>query len=61
MLSCCLSPYSGGITQAELKQIMQGLNENISDADLAEMIRLADPSGKGSVSFADFEALLLDS
>jgi len=40
---------------------MQGLNENISDADLAEMIRLADPSGKGSVSFADFEALLLDS
>lgn len=40
--------------------IMEGLGEKISDSDLAEMIRLADVSGEGAVSFADFEALLLE-
>eukprot|EP00051_Salpingoeca_urceolata_P035203 m.28754 g.28754 ORF g.28754 m.28754 type:complete len:246 (+) comp8925_c0_seq1:1936-2673(+) len=50
---------SGQISQAELKVIMTKLGEKVSDQDLDEMIRVADKSGAGGVSFADFEKCIL--
>eukprot|EP00048_Salpingoeca_helianthica_P014420 m.221616 g.221616 ORF g.221616 m.221616 type:complete len:145 (-) comp15846_c0_seq1:225-659(-) len=51
---------SGSISTAELKAIMTGLGEKFSDKDIDDMIRVADKSGSGKVSFQDFESVLIE-
>lgn len=51
---------SGQVSAAELKIIMSGLGEKFTDKDIDDMIKVADKSGKGAVSFQDFEGVLLD-
>eukprot|EP00049_Salpingoeca_infusionum_P004179 m.75454 g.75454 ORF g.75454 m.75454 type:complete len:148 (+) comp12452_c0_seq1:1812-2255(+) len=53
------SSGSGSITKAELKVLMDKLDEKYEDKDLDEMISLIDKSGSGAVSFADFEACIV--
>jgi chaperonin GroEL len=48
------------ITKDDLKIILSKLGEKFSDKDLDDMMRLADKSKSGAVSFADFEAILLE-
>lgn len=51
---------SGAISAAELKVIMTNLGEKFSDKDVDEMIKVVDKSGRGAVSFQDFEAVLIE-
>ena len=48
----------GEITLDELKKFFNGLKENISDADLQDMINEADIEGNGSITFDGFVSLL---
>ena len=48
----------GQITLDELKNFFNGLKENISNADLQDMINEADVEGNGTISFEGFIALM---
>ena len=48
----------GQITLDELKNFFNSLKENISDADLQDMINEADIEGNGTISFDGFVALM---
>ena len=48
----------GQITLDELKNFFIGLKENISNADLQDMINEADVEGNGTISFEGFIALM---
>ncbi|CAF3108261.1 unnamed protein product [Rotaria socialis] len=45
---------SGFITTKDLLRVMQSLDENITEADAQEMMRQADRSLSGKLSFAEF-------
>ncbi len=42
---------NGYITGKELKRVMLGLGENLSEQDVDEMVRQADTDGDGRISF----------
>lgn len=42
---------NGYITPSELKQAMESLNENVTDEDIAEMIKEADLNNDGKVNY----------
>ena len=45
---------NGFITPAELKQAMLGLEEDVTDEDIEEMIKEADSNGDGNVNYEEF-------
>jgi len=45
---------TGRISAADLKRVMTGLGEKLTDEDIDNMIREADPDGLGYVDFAHF-------
>jgi len=47
---------SGTISTEELKNVLRSLGENLTDADLDEMVKLADKNGDGQI---DCEFILL--
>lgn len=49
---------TGQITIANLKRIVKELGENVSDDELKDMIRRADTTGTGYVTFDDFYNIL---
>jgi len=51
---------SGSINAGELKEIFTALGEKISDDEIGQMIKIADASGSGAVSFKDLEELMLE-
>lgn len=48
----------GHLTAAELKTVFIKINEPVTDAEVAEMIRMYDGDGDGRVNFSDFVRLL---
>ena len=48
----------GKITKADLMKVCETVGENISEADLAEMIRVADKNGDNAVDAQEFVNLL---
>ncbi|MCG8418422.1 MAG: EF-hand domain-containing protein [Proteobacteria bacterium] len=49
----------GYVTAVELRRMMDIMGEKISDDEIDEMIRAADTSGDGRVSYDEFVAMLL--
>merc|ERR1712154_354392 len=45
---------SGNISPAELKHIMLGLGEQLTDAELDEIVRQADVNGDGVLDYQEF-------
>jgi calmodulin len=48
----------GYVEVAELRQVVQGLGEPLSEADLQEMIKEADADGDGRISYQEFVRLM---
>ena len=48
----------GFISTADLRYVLAALAENLSDADLDEIVSLADSNGDGLVSFERFATLM---
>ena len=48
----------GFISTADLRYILAALAENLTDADLDEIVSLADSNGDGLVSFERFATLM---
>jgi len=44
----------GVVSSAELKQVIQSLNEKLSPSDVEELIKEADPKHEGKIAYADF-------
>lgn len=44
----------GYVEVAELRQVVQGLGEPLSEADLQEMIKEADTDGDGRISYQEY-------
>jgi Ca2+-binding EF-hand superfamily protein len=51
---------SGQISAGELKEIFNALGEKIADDEIGQMIKIADKSGNGGVTFKDLEQLMLE-
>eukprot|EP00979_Chaetoceros_neogracilis_P014509 scaffold4677_cov232-Chaetoceros_neogracile.AAC.1 len=49
---------TGYITIQNLKRVAKDLNENMSDADLLEMIERADSDQDGQINFEDFYSIM---
>lgn len=49
---------SGTISASELKAVMKSLGENLSDAEIDEMIREADKDQSGTIDYEEFASLL---
>mmetsp|Transcript_29296 Transcript_29296/g.32542 ORF Transcript_29296/g.32542 Transcript_29296/m.32542 type:complete len:151 (+) Transcript_29296:91-543(+) len=49
----------GKISKAELKKVMEGLGENLSDQDISDMIDEADHDGDGEINYEEFVAMML--
>ena len=49
---------NGNISALELKQVMHNLGENLSDADIEEMIREADLDGDGEINYNEFVKMM---
>ena len=49
---------SGSISEAELRQIMNNIGEEITDEEIREMMNEADLDGDGQVSFKEFAAII---
>lgn len=45
---------SGSIATAELRHIMTSLGERLTEAEADEMVKQADPEGRGQVDYAAF-------
>ena len=48
----------GYITKSELHQVMNRLGENLTDEQLAAMIKEADTDGDGKINIAEFRLLM---
>ena len=48
----------GFISPEELKQVMADIGENLSDAEIAEMIRVGDLDGDGRINYAEFAKMM---
>ncbi len=44
----------GQVTKDELKKLLQGLGEDVTDEIVNEMISIADDNGDGKVNFEEF-------
>ena len=44
----------GQVTKDELKKLLQGLGEEVTDEIVNEMISIADENGDGKVNFEEF-------
>ena len=44
----------GQVTKEELKKLLQGLGEEVTDEIVDEMINIADENGDGKVNFDEF-------
>ena len=44
----------GQVTKDELKQLLSGLGEDVTDEIVDEMINIADSNGDGKVNFEEF-------
>ena len=44
----------GQVTREELKKLLSGLGEEVSDEVVDEMIKIADDNGDGKVNFDEF-------
>ena len=49
---------SGSISVAEAKQLLDGLGMGISDAEIEEIMQVADTDGSGELSFEEFEIMM---
>lgn len=49
---------SGTISAEELKQVMKSLGENLTDAEIEDMIREADKDNDGTIDYEEFAQLL---
>ena len=49
----------GFISPAELRRMMPIVDENVSDDEVDEMIRVADANGDGKVSYEEFVTLIM--
>jgi len=45
---------SGAIEHDELKKVMRSIGENVSDEDIADMIKEADEDGNDAINFEEF-------
>lgn len=50
---------SGWISAAELRHIMTHLGEKLSDEEVDEMMKEADPSGNGQVNYEEFIKIIM--
>ena len=59
-LRACFDEMAEGgyITHAQLKKVMQADNENVSDAEIAKMIKDADSDSDGKVDYDEFVAMM---
>ncbi|KAL2270086.1 hypothetical protein VTJ83DRAFT_2270 [Remersonia thermophila] len=49
---------SGTISTEELRSVLKSLGENLTDAELDEMIKLADHNGDGQIDYAEFANIM---
>jgi len=48
----------GNITAVELKAVMENLGEQLTDGEVAEMVREADSNGDGMIDFEEFKKMM---
>ena len=48
----------GFISSDELKMVMADLGENLSDAEIADMIKVGDLDGDGRINYAEFAKMM---
>ena len=49
---------SGDVSNAEFKDVIEGLNTGMSDTDIQNLVREIDTSGDGTISIGEFAAVL---
>ncbi|KAK3936687.1 hypothetical protein QBC46DRAFT_394370 [Diplogelasinospora grovesii] len=49
---------SGTISTEELRNVLRSLGENLTDAELDEMIHLADENGDGQIDYQEFAKIM---
>ena len=49
---------NGKISKEELKLVMKNLGENLTDAEISEMILEADDNGDGAVDYEEFVKMM---
>ncbi|KAK0737756.1 hypothetical protein B0T18DRAFT_233863 [Schizothecium vesticola] len=49
---------SGTISTEELRNVLRSLGENLTDAELDEMIKLADKNGDGHIDYQEFASIM---
>ncbi|KAL2814472.1 hypothetical protein BJX63DRAFT_199611 [Aspergillus granulosus] len=50
---------SGTISADELRRVLRSIGDDISDADLDEMLKIADVNGDGSIDYEEFVRLMM--
>ncbi|KAF9876088.1 calmodulin [Colletotrichum karsti] len=50
---------SGTISAEELRHVLKSLGENLSAADIDEMIQMADKNGDGSIDYDEFASIMM--
>ncbi|KAL4940770.1 hypothetical protein BDV06DRAFT_213222 [Aspergillus oleicola] len=49
---------SGTISADELRRVLTSIGDNVSDADVEEMLKLADVNGDGTIDYEEFVKLM---
>ncbi|CAD0010667.1 unnamed protein product [Aureobasidium pullulans] len=49
---------SGTISAEELRNVMKSIGENLSDAEIDEMIKEADANGDGNIDYDEFAKIM---
>ncbi|KIA75947.1 calmodulin [Aspergillus ustus] len=50
---------SGTISADELRRVLRSIGDDISDADVDEMLKIADVNGDGSIDYEEFVKLMM--
>ncbi|KAL3450053.1 hypothetical protein BJX65DRAFT_271273 [Aspergillus insuetus] len=50
---------SGTISADELRRVLRSIGDDVSDADVDEMLRMADVNGDGSIDYEEFVRLMM--
>ncbi|KAL4797618.1 hypothetical protein BDV19DRAFT_358393 [Aspergillus venezuelensis] len=50
---------SGTISADELRRVLTSIGDNVSDADVEEMLKLADVNGDGTIDYEEFVKLMM--
>ncbi|KAL3456177.1 hypothetical protein BJX64DRAFT_271181 [Aspergillus heterothallicus] len=50
---------SGTISADELRRVLRSIGDDVSDADVDEMVRMADVNGDGSIDYEEFVKLMM--